>query len=288
MAPARGRRGGKGAATVAQPAPLKSFGQHFLRDEGVLERIAAACELQPGDVVIEVGPGTGELTQRLLSRGARVVAVEIDARLCRLLRQRFAASHDFALIESDVLAAQPGVLLQRAGIQSGQPYMMAGNLPYNAGAAILRHFLEAAWPPQRLVVMLQREVARTICASQGGLSLLSIAVQVYAQPHSLFDVAPQAFEPAPRVVSTVLRLDMRPEPLVSADERERFFELVRAGFGTPRKQLRNALAGGLQLRPELALELLSAAGVDPSLRPGDLSIADWLALSRARERSRGA
>ena len=136
--------------------------------------------------------------------------------------------------------------------------------------------------------MLQREVAQSICASPGSMSLLSLAVQVYAQPQALFDVAPGSFEPPPRVVSTLMRLDTREKPLVEAAERRAFFEVARAGFVTPRKQLRNGLATGLRLPPARAQELLGLAGIDPALRPGDLAIAQWLTLSRVVGLSHGA
>jgi 16S rRNA (adenine1518-N6/adenine1519-N6)-dimethyltransferase len=176
---------------------------------------------------------------------------------------------------------QPPVLLAQAGLPTETPYVVVANLPYNAGAAVLRHFLEADRPPRRLVVMLQREVAEAITAAPGSLSILGVATQVYAEAKRLFNVAPGAFQPPPKVTSTVIRLDVRPQPLVSPDERERFFRVLHAGFSAPRKQLRNALAQGLDCEPGDVVPAIEAAGLEPTVRPQDVSIDGWLRLARA-------
>jgi 16S rRNA (adenine1518-N6/adenine1519-N6)-dimethyltransferase len=220
------------------------------------------------------------LTERLLRAAGRVIAVEIDAGLTARLRRRFAAEARLTLVQDDVLAVAPPELLRAAGLEEDQAYVVAGNLPYNAGAAILRHFLEAAHPPRRLLVMLQREVAAAITAGPGSLGLLGVATQVYSQPKRLFDVAPRAFSPPPKVTSTVLTLDLRAEALVPAEERRQFFAVVRGGFATPRKQLHNSLVAGLRADGAAVERALTSAGVDARLRPQDLTIAQWLRLSR--------
>ena len=161
------------------------------------------------------------------------------------------------------------------------PYVVVGNLPYNAGTAIVRRFLEAGHQPQRLIVMLQREVAESMTAPPGEMGLLGVSVQVYANARRLFNVPPRAFYPPPKVTSTVLRLDVRPEPSVPRDDIGSFFRVARAGFSAPRKQLRNTLANGLAIPPEAATAAIESAGLDGSLRPALLSVADWLRLSRA-------
>jgi 16S rRNA (adenine1518-N6/adenine1519-N6)-dimethyltransferase len=200
--------------------------------------------------------------------------------LCLHLRQTFAAARNFSLIEGDVLLRRPEELLLQAGMAPETSYLVAGNLPYNAGAAILRHFLEADAPPERLVVMLQREVAAAITAAPGSMSILSVATQVFAEPRRLFDVPPGAFTPAPRVVSTVLSLDVRGEPLVPREEQPLFFDVVRAGFSTPRKQLHNSLANGLGAANDMLVESLQRARIDPKARAQELRVDDWLRLSR--------
>jgi 16S rRNA (adenine1518-N6/adenine1519-N6)-dimethyltransferase len=274
---ARQQRGGQRRRSGV--APRKRFGQNFLIDQSVLDRIVAALELGGDETVIEVGPGTGALTERLVPAAGRVIAVEVDRRLWPELRARF--GERLVLVEGDVLAIEPVAMLAEAGLQPRTPYLVAGNLPYNIGSAILRHFLEAENPPRHLVVMLQREVAASLTAPDGDSGLLAIATRVFAQPRRLFNVPPGAFFPRPKVTSSVVRLDVRPEPLVPGEEQPRFFEVVRAGFSNPRKQLHNALENGLGLTPVQVRAALARAGVDGSLRAGRLSIEDWRRLALA-------
>jgi 16S rRNA (adenine1518-N6/adenine1519-N6)-dimethyltransferase len=269
-----------------------------------------AAELGQDDVVIEVGPGLGVLTEQLAATAGRVVAVELDAKLAGRLRERFGTSNAHpapsnkesaagfelqassagqrvedssravSVVEGDVLAITPVELLERAGVDVETAYVVVANLPYNIGAAVLRHFLESEWPPRRMVVMLQREVAASIAAQPGQLGLLGVSVQIYARAKRLFNVAPRAFYPPPKVMSSVILLDVREEPLVDPNEREGFFAVVRAGFSAPRKQLRNSLANGLRLPAEEASAAIEAAGLDATRRPQELAIEDWLRLSR--------
>jgi 16S rRNA (adenine1518-N6/adenine1519-N6)-dimethyltransferase len=264
----------------ARISPTKSLGQHFLSDYSVVNRIVAAAELSPEDVVVEVGPGLGVLTQRLAQAAGRVIAIEIDARLCERLREQFKDAANVSVVQGDALEVELQALLEAAGVSRDTPYVVVGNLPYNVGTAIVRRFLEASQPPRRLVVMLQREVAASMTARAGELGLLGVSVQVYAEARRLFNVQPRAFYPPPRVTSSVVRLDVRLTPLVPAEERERFFRVVRAGFSAPRKQLRNTLAQGLGLPSGEAASMIEAAGLDASLRPQKLSVDDWMRLSR--------
>jgi 16S rRNA (adenine1518-N6/adenine1519-N6)-dimethyltransferase len=260
--------------------PTKSLGQHFLQDWSVVNRIVAATIVGPNDVVVEVGPGLGVLTQGLAEQAGRLIAVEIDSRLARRLGEQFAGQATVSIIEKDVLAAAPEALLVEAGMAEDAPYRVAGNLPYNAGAAIVRHFLEAAHQPLSLVVMLQREVADSMVAGPGRMSLLGVSVQVYATARKLFNVPPRAFYPPPKVFSSVVKLDVLPQPLAPREEIAGFFRIVRAGFSAPRKQLRNTLAQGLGTPAGEAAAAIEAAGIDPELRPQDLGIAEWLMLAR--------
>jgi 16S rRNA (adenine1518-N6/adenine1519-N6)-dimethyltransferase len=260
--------------------PAKSLGQHFLQDRAVVERTVRAAGLSPDDVVIEVGPGLGVMTRRLVEVSGRVIAVEIDRRLATRLRQQFEGIDKLGVVEADAARAAPQELLELGGANEDTSYLMAGNLPYNAGAAIVRNFLEARRPPRTMVVMLQREVAENMVAEPGDLGLLGVSVQVYARPKKLFNVPPRAFYPPPRVTSSVVRLDLLAEPLVPSGERERFFKVLRAGFSAPRKQLRNTLAQGLGMEPAGVAAALESAGIDPRQRPQELSVQDWLRLAR--------
>ena len=262
------------------PRAVKAFGQHFLTDTDYVSKIISACDLGPESVVIEVGPGRGVLTERLAAQAGRVIAVEVDPRLVTRLRARFARDDQLSIVEGDILETDPDTLLTEALVPGWASYGVAANLPYNIGAAVLRLFLESERPPAWLVVMLQREVAASVAARPGSMSLLSVSVQVYARVRLLFNVPPAAFTPPPKVVSSVLRLDLRAQPLVPRAERDWFFDVVRAGFSAPRKQLRNSLALGLGREPETLESVYEAAAIDAALRPEALAIDDWLRLSR--------
>lgn len=262
----------------------KSLGQHFLVNRGVLRRIAAAAELTPDDVVIEVGPGLGALTQELAATGARIIAVEKDEAMAQAVSRELAGHANVRVVQGDMLELAPGELLLQCGL--APPYKMVSNLPYNVGTAILRRFLEAETRPALLVVLLQREVAQNIAATPGAMSLLSVAVQLYAEPAILGIVRPGSFAPPPRVDSAMMRLRVRPHPLgVSEGETAPFLDLVRAGFSARRKQLANSLSQGLGITRVEAVALLHAAGVAPQRRAETLSLAEWAALYRARARA---
>jgi 16S rRNA (adenine1518-N6/adenine1519-N6)-dimethyltransferase len=246
-----------------------------------VRRIVAAAELTPITTVVEVGPGPGALTKDLAESSGRLIAVELDRRFATKLRDQFEVFKRVRIVEGDVLTLSPSWILNIGDADERAAYVVVGNLPYNAGAAILRHFLESDAPPTHMVVMLQREVAASITAEPGDMGLLAIGVQVFAEARQLFNVPPSAFSPPPKVVSTVLRLDVRDEPLVPQADQDAFFRIVRAGFSTPRKQLRNSLANGLTVDANELAPKLEAVGLDATRRPEDLSIDEWLKLSRA-------
>jgi 16S rRNA (adenine1518-N6/adenine1519-N6)-dimethyltransferase len=252
----------------------KHLGQHFLVDPNVLDRILDAADLSSADTVLEVGPGLGLLTQALARRCGRVVAIEVDRRLIAVLGETLAGLTNVEIVPADVLTVDPAAL-------ADGPYLVVANLPYYITSPVLRHFLEAARQPDRLVVMVQKEVADRIVAKPGALSVLAISVQVYGTPRIVTVVPPSAFLPPPEVASAVLRIDVHPTPLVAPDEREWFFKVVNAGFSHPRKQLHNALAQALWFEPGGAMAALEAAGIDPMRRAQTLSIDEWRRLARA-------
>ena len=271
-----------GQRIVAPRRPRKRLGQHFLTDRRILQRILTAARLSPGDTVVEVGAGRGILTQSLAQAAGRVIAVEIDEALCEQIRLRLAPYPNVAIVCGDILALPPEELLARAA--AAPPYGVVANLPYYIASAVLRRFLEAQTPPQQLIVMVQAEVAESMSAEPGRMGLLSIATQFYAQSRILFYVPPRAFRPPPKVRSAVVRLDVRPQPAVTVDDREAFFRLVRAGFAAPRKQLRNVLALSLGLPPPAAEALLAAAAIDAQRRAQTLSMEEWARLYEAWRR----
>ncbi len=260
-------------ARQSGPRPRKALGQHFLRDTGVLQDIANNVRCPHGGVVLEIGAGTGQLTEFLLDAGHDVIALEIEERLVRHLERRFEGRPNLRIVPGDARLIDVASVVPR-----GVPYVAVGNLPYFAANPIIRHFLEAAPRPLELVVMVQREVARELAARAGDWSLLTISVQVYSEPSLLFDVPPEAFDPPPAVVSSVVRLTIRPEPLVPDARNAEFFEFVSKTFRNPRKQIHNGLSRGVWLPPEGAREALLRAGIEPSRRPETLDVQDWLRL----------
>ena len=260
----------------------KKLGQHFLIDRGVLQIILDAAALTPADVVIEVGPGLGVLTRELAKRAGRVIAVELDDRLAAALKEEFSSLHNVNVFNGDILKLEPLDLLHEAGLivepDSLNSYKVVANLPYYITAPVLRHFLESAVKPQTMVVMVQKEVAETIAARSGRMSLLSVSVQFYGEPVIVDYVPAASFYPAPEVDSAVLRIDVYPEPGVAVSDKDGFFRLVRAGFSATRKQLVNSLAQGLGSSREEALTLLTEAGIESRRRAETLSLDEWARL----------
>jgi 16S rRNA (adenine1518-N6/adenine1519-N6)-dimethyltransferase len=260
-------------------APKKSLGQNFLHDPNALEKIVELAGLPPGMTVVEIGPGTGNLTRVLAREAARVIAVELDERLVSLLHAELADEPHIELVHGDILEIN---LADRVGTA---PYMVVANLPYYITSAILRHFFETPPRPHRLVLTVQREVAERLVALPGEMSLLAVSVQFYGQPRIVMHLSPAAFWPRPDVESAVVRIDVYPAPPVAVPDERLFFRVVRAGFGQKRKQLRNSLSGGLHLDKAQADALLSEAGVDPRRRAETLGLEDWAAITQAVARA---
>ena len=253
----------------------KSLGQHFLIDGRIAGRIVAAAAPDNADTVLEIGPGAGALTRRLVAAAGRVVAVELDPALAEALPQRLEYPPNLSVICADARTLDIAAAI---GVPS---YQVVANLPYYAASPIIRRFLEAETPPQRLVVMVQREVAAAMTAPPGAMSLLSVATQFYAAASVVTQAPPRAFRPAPRVASTVIKLLVRPAPAVSVPDRDAFFAVVRAGFTAPRKQLRNSLMQGCAAPAAAVSAILDAAGIDGQRRPATLSLPEWAALDAA-------
>ena len=254
----------------------KRLGQHFLVDEEVLNRIVAAAELTPTDTIIEVGPGLGILTRELAQKAGRITAIELDDKLAAALKKTLAPFQNVTVINDDILKIDPASLIGKP-----ETYKVVANLPYYITAPVLRHFLESAHKPQKMIVMVQKEVAETIAAEPGKRSLLSIGVQYYGKPEIVSYVPARAFYPPPEVNSAILKIDVSPQPVVTVTDEKGFFELVRAGFTASRKQLTNSLAQGLGVPKTEALALLDKAGINPQRRAETLTLEEWAQLWRA-------
>lgn len=268
--------------------PKKSLGQNFLVDETHLSAVIAAADLSADDNILEIGPGLGVLTRALADAAGHVVAVELDDRLIDLLRAGFGTRDDVTIVHGDILELDPPLVLGDRPVSAAidgpdrrGKYKVVANLPYYITSPVLRRLLEAEPAPERIVVMVQKEVAERVCARPGDLSVLGVSVQFYAEPKLVHRVPAGAFYPRPKVDSAVLCLDVRPQPAVPDVDPERFFAVVRAGFGQKRKQLLNSLSHALH-QPKPAIKAaLSTAGIDPTRRAQTLSLAEWGALVHA-------
>ena len=250
--------------------PRKSLGQHFLVDGRIANRIVTAADLTIADTVVEIGPGNGVLTRRLVERAGRVVAVELDERLASELPGRLGMPENLAVRHGD---ARTVAMEDLVGL--GNPYKVVANLPYYAAAPIIRRFLESDSAPTLIVVMVQREVGEAMIAKPGAMTLLSVATQFYAEASVVTHVPPRAFRPPPKVSSTVVKLRVRSKPAVSVRDVESFFDLARAGFAAPRKQLRNSLMQGAGAAAGVVTGILDDAGIEGQRRPATLSLAEW-------------
>lgn len=259
----------------------KRFGQHWLTSQSVIQSIVAAAGLTTEDSVLEIGPGTGVLTTPLVERAGGVVAVEIDQDRSRQLRHHFAHQPNLTLVEGDVLDLDLSALISPLGSQ--RLNKVVANIPYYITGPILEKLLGTLVQPnpqpyQTIVLMVQREVADRLCAQPGSRAFgaLSVRVQYLAACEQICLVPASAFTPAPKVDSAVVRLTPRPLP-VPAQSPQVLDQLVKLGFASKRKMLRNNLKGIIEV--EELTTLLSQLGLAPTVRAEDLSVAEWVALS---------
>ncbi len=244
----------------------KSFGQHYLRDHGVVDKILAAANVGKTDLVIEVGPGEGALTEGLSQATKNLILIEADRDLIEPLKEHFPKAE---IISADAANVDYSKFTDK------REWIFVSNLPYNSGNAILRQVLSTSNPPQYLVVMLQKEVGDKLLAKPGDMSLLSVAVQVYAKVEKVCKVMPGSFTPPPKVESVVLKL----VPRVLADTPEQVIAVAKAGFAKKRKQLhKNLSEAGLGTSPVIKT-WLKERGLSELARAEELSVADWVELA---------
>ena len=254
--------------------PKKSLGQNFMHDPKALEKIVEAAELQPTDTVVEVGAGTGALTEILAGAATQVFSIEVDQRLQPILEERFDDAANVYLVFNDILKTNIAALV------GAQDYIVVANVPYYISSAILWHFLEADKPPRRMILTMQYEVAERIISRPGAMNLLSIAVQFYGIPRIVSKYGPAVFWPRPNIDSAIVRIDTYTTRQVDIPSTELFFRVVKAGFSMKRKQLKNALAGGLHIKSAAARNHLNKADIDPQRRAETLTLDEWARLTR--------
>lgn len=274
------------AHNLSHLPPKKRFGQNFLTDERVVERIIREVKASANETIIEIGPGRGALTSRLLDSSGRLIAVEFDRDLIPLLDERFGARGNFSLVEADALTVDLCGLIAPA-----EKARVVANLPYYISTAILQRLIEQRRCLDEMVLMLQREVVERITAEAGTSErgFLSVLVEAYCEAETLFDVAPTAFRPAPKVWSSVVRLRVRPRVAAEVGDEDLLWRIVSAGFAQRRKTIFNNLrsSGGELLsrieRAGGAGPALESAAIDAKRRAETLTLDEWARLARVLE-----
>lgn len=254
----------------------KKLGQNFLIKRGIVDEIVHAAELTPGEPVLEVGPGIGTLTQGLAQSGADVTAIELDRRLLEVLDTTLASYDNVRIIHGDVLK------LDVPSIMNYKPFKVVANLPYYITTPIIMSLLESKLPIERLVVMVQKEVALRMVAKPGtkDYGALSVAVQYYTEPDIVLDVPPKSFLPAPAVTSSVIRCVLRDKPPVDVIDEKLFFRVVKAGFAQRRKTFANTMKT-TGLSKDRIEELLAKANIDGQRRGETFTLQEFADVANA-------
>jgi 16S rRNA (adenine1518-N6/adenine1519-N6)-dimethyltransferase len=256
---------------AGQPLAKKSLGQHWLYDQASLEAMGVAADVKASDVILEIGPGLGTLTELLVKRAERVIAVEFDEKLAAGLPQKIPADN-LSVIQQDILN------FDFTSLPHG--YKIVANIPYYLTSHLIRVISETPNPPQIAVLLVQKEVAQRVAAQPGDMSLLSVTAQFYWQVSIAMEVSRRLFTPPPKVDSQILVLERRMSLLPEVDTKD-FFRLVKAGFSQRRKTLLNSLGGGLHRSRDEVQAICLAASIDPKRRAQTLSLDEWCALYRA-------
>ncbi len=250
--------------------PRKRFGQNFLHDQNILNKMAQSIQVKPGDSLVEIGPGQGALTQHLLATAQKLEAIEIDRDLIQLLKEKFSQHPNFTLYNADILSFDFSTL------QQPSPLRVVGNLPYNISTPLLFKLYALGERIQDMYFLLQKEVVDRMCAkvNDHNYGRLSIMSQYFCECHTLFGVSPQCFTPAPKVDSAFIQLIPR-QPALIAQTFAQFELVVRTAFTFRRKTLSNSL------KSLLTSAQLEKIGIDPSLRPQNLSVTDYVRISNS-------
>ena len=255
----------------------KSLGQHFLKSEKALRSIVSAGDVNADDVVLEIGPGRGELTSRLMLLGGKVIAVEKDDMLERFLREKYKEEikeNHLDLVHGDILEFDPNLLK----FYKEFSYKLIANIPYNITGAILRKFLSADYQPELMVLLVQKEVAERIVTRDGKESILSLSIKAYGEPRFIETVKAGSFAPAPKVDSAILLIENISKKFFQDFSEKDFFKLVQTGFKSKRKKLSSNLA--TVYPKEKIISIFEELKVNSNVRAEDLALKDWKELSK--------
>ncbi|OGY43992.1 MAG: ribosomal RNA small subunit methyltransferase A [Candidatus Buchananbacteria bacterium RIFCSPHIGHO2_02_FULL_38_8] len=260
--------------------PQRSKGQNFLVSQEVLDQIIQVADLKSDDVILEVGPGFGILTEALIEKVKKVISVELDKKLFSFLQAKFSEVKNLELVNEDILKLQPTSYNLQA-----TTYKIVANIPYNITSKFLRKFLSQDHKPFEMVLLVQKEVANRVCAPTGKMSLLSVSVQLYGQPEIIEVVDKKNFWPEPEVDSAILKIsDIKntkeiTEWLVDITEKQ-FWQVVKIGFSARRKKLSNNLSAGLRISAPEVKNTFEKIGLDHQIRAQNLEINDWVKLAK--------
>jgi len=255
------------------------LGQNFLIDKGAVKKIIRAAELQNTDTVLEIGPGQGALTLDLAKKVKKVIACEKDKRLCQILKEKLKDFKNIEIINEDILKLDLKPEIQNSN------FKIVANLPFSIANRIIKKFLETDNVPEKMILMVQKEVGKRICAKPPKTNFLAISVQFFANPKIVFYVSKNSFLPKPKVDAAVLKIiPYRSYSTFPKQFIKNFFKIVRAGFSQPRKQLANNLSKMLKLKKEKVKEIILNSNIDFKKRPENLEIKDWIKLTEAMEK----
>jgi 16S rRNA (adenine1518-N6/adenine1519-N6)-dimethyltransferase len=254
--------------------PLKALGQNFLIDRGIIKKIIKSAELNSKDIVLEIGPGIGTLTAELAKIAKRIIAVEKDPKMVKILKETLKDFKNVKIVQGDILK------IQNSKFKIQNSFKVVANLPYYITSAVIRKFLESKDPSGQMTLMIQKEVAQRICARPPDMNLLAVSVQFYAEPKIISYVSKKSFWPQPKVNSAIIRIN----PLIITERKliniNLFFKIVRAGFSQPRKQLINNLTKNLKIDKIKIREWFLKNNIKPEQRAETLSIMDWIKLAK--------
>jgi len=251
-----------------QLAPRKRLGQNFLVDGNIIKKIIAL--INPDEVVVEIGSGLGALTLPAAEKANRIIAFEKDIKIASAFEKEFLTkNNNILLIKEDILSS--------SDLLPNEDYIVLSNLPFYITSVVIRFFLENSRPPQKMILMMQKEVAQRICSRPPRMSLLAISVQFYARPKIIFNVSRRSFWPSPAVDCSVIILEKKRESMDFVNSK-RFFSIVKAGFSRPRAQLLNNLSKKLKLNKEDVKKQMLAVNLSPQRRAESLTLEEWLIL----------
>lgn len=254
--------------------PERSKGQNFLIEEDVYNKIVESAEINPDDIILEVGPGLGFLTFKLAKKAKKVLAVEVDEKIASFLQTLIIGNKvkNIKIFNKDILKAKGD------NFSKVDKYKIVSNLPYNITSIFLRKFLSLSNKPEIIVLMLQKEVVERIMAKPPKMSLLSISVQFYAEVEKIMDVKREYFYPAPEVDSAVIKITPNKKLLKNYEEEKKFFKILRIAFSSKRKMLKNNLANGLKIDIKEIEKILIDLNLDTKIRSEQLEISEWLKI----------